>query len=203
MLTNIARVLVWFVCGNRLIDLLEALCVQMYAEHYRRALWAGGGLPVWPRGDASGGPQQPAALPWGLCVIRLGSLEPMSTGKSVTLPLCHCTTLVYSAVCSQKRKIAFILFAFLGQFSGQLKNRKEGEWEVKVPIQDPTREDMITVYGERLHPYFTSVTAICLYHRVSLITFLYLFISDVIKLLQGIRHILLISFSLSPNKPVQ
>lgn len=59
----------------------STFCDQVYAEHYRRALWTGGGLLVWPRGNAFGGPQEPPALPRRLCVVRLGSLESMSTGK--------------------------------------------------------------------------------------------------------------------------
>lgn len=68
------------------------VCLQVYAEHCGRTLRAGGGLPLWPGGDAPGGPQQQAALPRGLCAVRLGALEPLLTGE-IKHWLIHCVPL--------------------------------------------------------------------------------------------------------------
>lgn len=65
--------------------LTEPVSVQVYAQRYRWTLWAGGGLFVWPREDAIGGPQQPTALPRALCAVRLGRMEPMCTCKNCIL----------------------------------------------------------------------------------------------------------------------
>lgn len=40
--------------------------LQVHAQHHRRTLGVGGGLPVRPRGDAAGRQGEPAALSRGL-----------------------------------------------------------------------------------------------------------------------------------------
>lgn len=60
---------------------------QVHAQHHRRALGVGGGLPVRPRGDAAGRQGEPAALPRGLRAQRLGDLEPLQPGEPEQLQL--------------------------------------------------------------------------------------------------------------------
>lgn len=66
-----------------LIINLSNISLKVYAEYNWWSFGSSGRLFVWPRGDASWSQREQAAVPRGLCSVRLEYLEPMPFGETI------------------------------------------------------------------------------------------------------------------------
>ena len=140
---------------------------QVHAEHHRRPVGVGGGLPVRPRGDAAGGQGEPAALPRGLRPERLGPLEPLQPGES--------SAAVWHRYANVRSPLRFILISSSCQkyFSARLEEFRA--WQRCITVSSVWifvnrlllvhRGEIKEIYelGSRekwfiYHPYYTVVT---------------------------------------------